>query len=206
MRIAAFRFMSPILLAVINFILFLSLSFFLADAIAQARWRAKGNAAVVLLIVLCGQVWLIPQAVNFFLFHHDRLLYPLWFGNWIASAVAVVFFSLALRYSSRDLLDAARLDGAGVLAIHGKVIWPVVRPALLALAVILLMATWAEFAHPLFAATGSVPTPAFGDCTVPTAPRELALLLGVSVAATVPVIALYFFASRSGRSAPARAI
>ncbi len=191
--------MNSSLLAAINFVVFLVLSFFLAGAIARAHWRASGNAAVVFLILLCGQVWLVSQAISFFAFHSTRLLYPLWFGNWIASAVAVVFFSLAVRGSSRDLLDAARLDGAGFLAIQGKVIWPIVRTALLALGVILLMATWTEFAHPLFAATGNVPTSAFADCTVPTALRDLAILLAASLVAAVPVIALHYFTPRSSR-------
>lgn len=196
--------MNSSLLAAINFVLFLFVSLFLAGAIARTQWRASGNAAVVFLILLCGQVWLVPQAISFFAFHSTRLLYPLWFGNWIACAAAVVFFSFAVRGSSRDLLDAARLDGAGFLAIQGKVIWPIVRAALLALAVILLMATWTEFAQPLFVATGRIPTAAFAECAVPTAPRDVVILLAASLVSTVPVIALYYFATRSSRSASER--
>ncbi len=188
--------MNSSLLAALNFIVFLSCSFFLAGAIARAQWRGQGHASVILLVVLCGQVWLIPQAIAFFVFDSARLLYPLWFGNWLASAVAVVFFSLAVRGSSRNLLDAARLDGAGFFAIQSYVIAPIVRPTLMALAVIVLMATWSEFAHPLFLALGNVPTTAFAECTFSTAPRELALLLAASIAATVPVMALYFFPLR----------
>ena len=189
--------MSPSLLAAINFVAFLVASSFLAGTIARARWRTKGNAAVVLWIVLCGQVWLVPQAINFVAFHSLRLLYPLWFGNWIVTAAAAIIFPLVFRNRARDLFDAARLDGTGVFGIFRHVIWPTAQAALFSLGVLLLMTTWTEFAHPLFAATGKVPMTAFADCTAPTAPRDLAILLGASVFAALPITLLYLFARKA---------
>jgi ABC-type glycerol-3-phosphate transport system permease component len=189
--------MSPSLLATINLIALLFLSCFLADAMARAQWRQSGNGGVAFLIILCGQAWLIPQAISFFGFHSARLLYPLWFGNWIVTAAGAIVLPLTFRRQSSDLFNSAQLDGAGALAIFQHVIWPTAKLALLALGFLLVMATWTEFAQPLFAALGSSPVPAFADCTVPTAPRDLAILIGASLVATLPAIVLYLFVKRA---------
>ena len=189
--------MDASLFATANLVALLLVIFFLAQAVARARWQRTGAGAAIFLFVCAGQVWLIPQAINFFALHATRLLYPLWFGNWIVTAAAAVVLPLTFRDQTRDLFDAAQLDGAGALGIFRHVVWPTAKPALLALGVLSVMATWSEFAQPLFAATGSVPAPAFADCTVPTAPRDLALLLGASVVATLPVIGLYIFGRKA---------
>ncbi len=194
--------MNSSLLAAINLVVFLVLSFFLAGAIARAQWRAGGNAAVILLILLCGQAWLVPQAISFFVFHSTRLLYPLWFGNWIASASGVLLFAFVLRGSSRDLFDAARLDGGGALSRQQNVIWPGVRSAWLAVATILVMATWAEFVQPFLASQTLVALPAAGDGHLPTAAPALALLLALSLAAALPVLAVYFFVGKNFSAQP----
>ena len=181
--------MSPSLLAAINFVAFLVASSFLAGTIARARWRTKGNAAVVLWIVLCGQVWLVPQAINFVAFHSLRLLYPLWFGNWIVTAAAAIIFPLVFRNRARDLFDAARLDGTGVFGIFRHVIWPTAQAALFSLGVLLLMTTWTEFAHPLV----SIPQVV---CAIPSTSQERAIMIALSLVATLPAIALFFFARR----------
>ncbi len=171
------------LLATLNlFALLLPLAA-LAGVIAQKQWRGNGNAAAVFLIVLCGQIWLIPQAISFFVLHSAELLYPLWFGNWLASAVAIIVFTLTFRGTSSHLLDAARMDGGG---IYRHVVWPTARPALGALAVILFMATWMEFLRPLLPTREGV-APAW-TVTV----NDLTLVGAASFLATLPLVAIFF--------------
>ncbi len=148
--------MNSVLLAALNLVLFLLLSSLLAQSIAQAQWRGRGAAAVMIWIVLCGQVWMVPQAVSFFALQSPVWLAPLWFGNWLASAVGVIVFSLIFRGQSRHLLDAARLDGCGAFGVFRLVVWPTLKPALGVLGLVLVMATWREFAGPLLPA-GSNP-------------------------------------------------
>ncbi|MBN6054588.1 carbohydrate ABC transporter permease [Nonomuraea sp. RK-328] len=50
-----------------------------------------------------------------------------------------------------ELLDAARVDGAGELRVLWRVVVPVMRPALAALAVFLFLGAWNDFLWPLIA-------------------------------------------------------
>lgn len=179
--------MRSTLLASINLAaMFLGCSF-LAHTIAQLHWRRRGTSSVMLLIGLCGQIWMVPQAINFFGFKSTELLYSLWFGNWIVLGFAVMLLCLTIRGSSRDLSDAALLDGAGRFTAFRHVVWPTIKSALIALAFLLVMATWTEFASPL---VGIEIIGALGADKFP------ALVLG-SFVATLPVLAIFVWAQHS---------
>jgi ABC-type glycerol-3-phosphate transport system permease component len=184
--------MQDSLLPIINLIAMLLGFSLLGHAIAQSHWRRGGTAGVILSIVVCGQIWMIPQAVGCFGFHSTRLLYSMWFGNWIVLAFGVMLFSVILRGSSRDLLDAARMDGSGFFGVYRHVGWPTLKPALAALAILLFMTTWAEFARPL--ALGQALHS--HELALPLTSQGITMLIAASLLLTLPVIAIYFFARR----------
>lgn len=184
--------MQSTLLATVNLVAMFLGCACLGHAIALAHWRRKGSASVILLIILCGQIWLVPQAINYFIFQSTRLLYPLWFGNWIVLAFGMILFPLTLRGTPRDLLDAARLDGIESFGLYRHVTWPTLKPALAAIAIFLFLATWSEFVRPLFPglALGADPL------RVPTTTQEIIMMIGASFLATLPIIAIFLFAQR----------
>jgi ABC-type glycerol-3-phosphate transport system permease component len=51
----------------------------------------------------------------------------------------------------RDLIEAARLDGASEWAIFGRIVLPLLRPALAALGVFTFLASWNDYLWPLVA-------------------------------------------------------
>ena len=181
------------LLATLNLVAMMLLFALLAGAIAHAHWRRAGGAAVIIWLIGAGQIWLLPQALSFYLFESTELLYVLWFGNWLVSGVAIILFTLTFRDRSPHLLEAARMDGAGAFSTYRLVIWPYAKPALGALLLLLFMATSIEFFRPLFPDSGNSILPVgYPAWSLPTAPNELLLLLAGSVAATLPLIAIYF--------------
>lgn len=97
----------------------------------------------------------------------------------------------------RELVDAAVVDGCNTWQVLWRVLFPLSRPALLSLVVLLFMWTWNEFFLVLVMVTGDLRT----------LPVGLALLRGryaadvpvMAAAATIvslPVIALYAFFQR----------
>ncbi|MGI8437625.1 MAG: hypothetical protein ACR2NX_12090 [Chthoniobacterales bacterium] len=178
--------MNSSLLALLDFVLFLFGVSFLGQAIAQAQWRGRGSAAVMILLVVCGQLWLIPQAVSVFAFHSNELLYVLWFSNWIALATSVALYGLSLRGRSGAVFDAARLDGAGFFSMYRHVGWPVLKPVLPLVAVLLLMVLWLEPVRQHW--------PLLPAWTVPRDSQAQGVILAVSLGAVLPVMALYAFA------------
>jgi multiple sugar transport system permease protein len=93
-----------------------------------------------------------------------------------------------------DLLDAARLDGAGELTLFRKIILPQLRPVLATLGIVTFLATWNDFIWPLIVLT---------DSSHYTLPVSLAILVGEhvqdtelmmagSVLTVLPVLMLFF--------------
>jgi raffinose/stachyose/melibiose transport system permease protein len=102
------------------------------------------------------------------------------------------------RSTSREVVEAARLDGAGHLRVFWSVLLPIGRPAVVTMMVLFFMWTWNEFLLPLVV----IPS---GDLL--TAPLGLALFQGQYTAGTsllaagavlvaLPVVVAYLFAQR----------
>lgn len=60
-------------------------------------------------------------------------------------AVATVILAGAFRTIPQELVDAARLDGAGRLDVLLRIVIPLARPAIIAVAVIVAVFTWNDF-------------------------------------------------------------
>lgn len=69
------------------------------------------------------------------------------------TAFGVFLMRQAMMTVQNDYLDAARVDGAGELRIFVQIVLPLVRPALLTLAILVFIANWDEFFWPLIVAT-----------------------------------------------------
>ena len=98
----------------------------------------------------------------------------------------------------RDLSDAARIDGAGEFRIFWQIMLPLVRPALMVVAVFSLLYTWHDFFGPLIYLqdrrsfrSASVSTP-----SSPSAPLEWAKIMMGSFLTTLPLIIVFLFTQR----------
>ncbi|MFY0407141.1 carbohydrate ABC transporter permease [Solicola sp. PLA-1-18] len=102
------------------------------------------------------------------------------------------------RSTSREVVEAARLDGAGHVRVFWSVLLPMGRPAVLTMMVLFFMWTWNEFLLPLVMIT---------DEGLRTAPLGLAFFKGQYTAGTsllaagavlvaLPVVVFYLFAQR----------
>jgi len=80
--------------------------------------------------------------------------------------------SLTAQQQHDDLLDAARIDGAGELRIFATIVLPLIRPILVTLAAYTFMAAWNDFLWPLII---------LSDSAKYTLPVALASLVGEHV-------------------------
>ena len=119
-----------------------------------ARFRFPGRNAIFLVMLstmmLPGVVTLVP---TFILWRQLRLIDtydPMTIGAWFAWGPAYIFllrqFFLGLP---REIEEAARIDGANTFQIYWHVMLPLVRPALLAIAVLSFIGNWNNFMGPL---------------------------------------------------------
>lgn len=93
-----------------------------------------------------------------------------------------------------ELLDAARIDGAGELGIFWRIVMPLLKPPLASLAIITFLGSWNNFLWPLIVVNkGHLFTLPVG-MTVFTQPMRApywTYIMAVSTVATVPVVLVF---------------
>jgi ABC-type glycerol-3-phosphate transport system permease component len=124
----------------------------LLAAYALVRWRFRGSALAHGLIALS---WLVPFQVvmipNYVLATKLGLLNSLTglvLPN-AAAAFAVLVLYNAMRGFPREVVEAARMDGAGSLRILAEVIVPNLRAPLAALGILAFISAWNDYFWPL---------------------------------------------------------
>lgn len=123
-----------------------------AAGYAFAKFRFKGRDSLYRLLVgalvIPGQVTMLPL----FLMMKEMGLVNTYVGAmipWLASIFGIFLVRQYALSIPDDLLDAARIDGAGEWQIFRRVVIPVIRPILLTLAVFTFMGAWNDFLWPL---------------------------------------------------------
>ncbi|OUE07727.1 L-arabinose transport system permease protein AraQ [Clavibacter michiganensis] len=119
-------------------------------ALAQLEWRGRGiTFALALLVqVVPFQLLMIPLYV---LIARDYGLADSHLGMILPFAInstAVIIFRQYFLQVPRELFDAARIDGAGELAVLRRIALPLVRPALVTVMLLTFIGPWNEFLWP----------------------------------------------------------
>jgi ABC-type glycerol-3-phosphate transport system permease component len=68
---------------------------------------------------------------------------------WAANAFGIFFMRQYISTISNDLMDAARIDGAGEFGIFSRIILPIIVPGLTSLGLLTFIGTWNSFLWPL---------------------------------------------------------
>jgi multiple sugar transport system permease protein len=159
--------------------------------------REKLFGALVGALVIPAQVAMLPL---FLLLKYVGLVNS--FAAVILPAMASVFGIFLVRQYARglpgELLEAARVDGAGELRIFLQVVLPLLKPILVTLAVFTFLTAWNDFMWPLIALTGQQ------HYTLPVGLASLSrehvqdsgLMMAGAVVTVVPVLLLFLALQR----------
>ncbi|MFO7323100.1 MAG: carbohydrate ABC transporter permease [Chloroflexota bacterium] len=112
-----------------------------------------------------------------------------------------IFMMRQFAYGIPDeLLDAARIDGAGEFLIFRRIVFPLLAPASASLAVIIFLFSWNNFLWPLIVTRSQDLATIPVGMTVFTQPHSdqprWAVAMAVSTLATLPVALLFVFFQR----------
>lgn len=124
----------------------------LLAAYAFARWRFPGDRIVHILVAL---TWLVPLQVvmipNYLIVANLGLLDSVTalILPHFASALAILLLLQTMRSFPREVLEAARMDGAGSWRTLWEVITPNLRGTIASLAILIFISTWNEYFWPL---------------------------------------------------------
>jgi len=143
-------FKNTMILAVSITVLNVLLSAMAGYAFAKIPFPGRGRifAFMLLTMMIPSVLFLIPTYV---------LIYRIgWVGHFealiIPSAISVFNIFLVRQFMAGipdELIEAARIDGAGELIIFLRIVLPLARPALATIAILTFMGSWNDFFGPL---------------------------------------------------------
>lgn len=137
---------------------------------------------------------IIPQFDMFARLHWINTYLPLVVPSFFGSAFYTFLLRQFLLQVPRDLLDAARIDGASEWRIMWQIVTPVARPAIAAVAIFATISAWNDFMGPLIylqddtLQTLSVGLQAFRS----THDIQFNLLMAASIMVILPLVILFF--------------
>lgn len=117
---------------------------------AKFDFRGKKTLFAFLLgtMVVPSAVMLVPSFVLMRKFGWVDTFWPLIVPG-AASAFGIFFFRQYISTLSDELLDAARIDGAGEFGIFIRIVLPIITPGLTSLGLLTFMFSWNNYLGPL---------------------------------------------------------
>ena len=169
-------------------------------AFARMRFPAKGVVLGLILAILMvpPQVYLLPQY---------QIVQGLGWLNTVIGIAAPGIFSAFGTFMMRqfflglpdELEEAARLDGANPFQIFWKIMLPLAKPGLSALAIITVLWSWNDLLWPLIVATSAESMPLSAGIATLTSGRSITdypVLLAAAMMAMAPVLILFLVMQR----------
>ncbi len=129
-------------------------------AFARMQWRGRDLVFGLVLMIL-----IIPlEAIAVPLFYQVTLwgwrdTYVVQIVPFIANAFSIYLFHTYFLGLPRELEEAARIDGAGVLRTFVSIIVPNARPAFASVAILTFLTQWGAFLWPLMVTSGEAVRP-----------------------------------------------
>lgn len=141
---------------------------------------------------------IIPQFDMFAWLHWINTYLPLVVPSFFGSAFYIFLMRQFLLQIPKDLIEAARLDGAREFQILWQVVAPLARPAMAAVGIFAAIAAWNDFLGPLiYLQDDSLRTLSIGiQAFRSTHDIQFNLLMAASVMIILPVIILFFVFQR----------
>jgi multiple sugar transport system permease protein len=169
-----------------------------------SRFRFPGRD---ILFVIMLSTMMLPESVtmipSFIIWRdlklidtYDPLVNAIWFGG---GAWAVFMLRQFFLTIPREIEDAATIDGANTFQIYYKIMLPLIKPALLALGVLIFRGNWNNFRGPLIYLNTTLKFPMtvalkfFQESLSKEAPKWH-YMMAMSTIMAAPILTLYFLA------------
>jgi len=173
-----------------------------AWALARMRWRGRDAVFLVVLatMMLPAQVTSLPLYVLYSRLGWVGTLKPLIVPSFFGDAFSIFLLRQFFLTLPEEVIEAARVDGAGELRILLRIVVPMAKPALAAVGLFAFLFAWNDFYNPLLYTGNSQ-----GGQTLAVALTQLAksahqnayqLQMAASLMFLLPVLVLFFLAQK----------
>ncbi|MDR2553770.1 MAG: carbohydrate ABC transporter permease [Treponema sp.] len=143
-------YLNSALIAFVQTVLSIGFSSMVGYGLAVYRFRMRGLVFALVMIVMMVpvEILLLPLyklMINLRLYNtYAGIILP-----YAVSPFAVFFFRQYLAGIPRDYVDAARIDGCGEFRIYGRIMLPLMTPAIGAMTILQAMGSWNAFVWPM---------------------------------------------------------
>ena len=122
-----------------------------AYGLSRIRWKGRELLFGITLSVMMipGAVTMVPTYLVFSKLHVVGTYIPLILPSFFGNAFNIFLLRQFFMGLPRSLEDAARIDGCNELQIYGRVFLPLMKPALITIAVFQISGTWNDYTGPL---------------------------------------------------------
>jgi multiple sugar transport system permease protein len=172
-----------------------------AYALSRMRWRGRQLAFLLILatLMLPFQVTIVPLYIIWVRLGQIGHLTPLILPSFLGDAFSIFLLRQFFLTIPEELSDAARVDGASEFQIMTRVIVPLAKPAIAAVALFNFLYNWNDLFAPLiFVGTNQklwTLTIALSEFTQRHG-TEWNLTMAAAILFMLPVIVLFFLAQR----------
>jgi multiple sugar transport system permease protein len=173
-----------------------------AFCFAVVKFRGRSLLFTLLMVTLMvpEQVTLIPNFIIFKWLHLVGTSVPLWLPAFWGGAFGTFLLRQYYLTLPRELVDAARVDGASLWEIFWRIYLPLGKPALAALSIFSFQAAWNDLLRPLVYMPNVPNTTltvglAFFQTQLTLGGRFSVLMAGALIS-ILPLIIVFFFAQK----------
>lgn len=168
---------------------------------AFAHFNFRGRDALFLVILITQMIPFHLMLVPLFIMISKLRLIDTYIGGFLPIAVSPFGLFYMRQYMlglNKDLLDAARVDGASEYVLFTRVVLPLIKPGLAAMAIFFSMEYWNNLLWPLVAMRSETRFPlTVGIASLVNQYRpRYDMVMAASTLATIPVIVVFLIMQR----------
>ncbi|WP_265446423.1 carbohydrate ABC transporter permease [Flexivirga meconopsidis] len=143
-------YLNSFIIAALTVILTVAVTSMIGFALAQTRFAGRGGVFAFVLagLLIPGQILALPL---YQIIQSMHLLNTYWAMVLPAAAAPIAVFIFESFFSGlpRELIEAARIDGASWFGVYWRVCLPLCRPAISAVSIFTFVGSWNNFLWPL---------------------------------------------------------
>jgi ABC-type glycerol-3-phosphate transport system permease component len=127
---------------------------------------------------------------------YSALIFPMIAGGQV---FAIFVFKSFFDGLPQDLLDAAKIDGAGFLGLYWHVVVPLSQPVIAVVVIMNILGTWNSFLWPFIVNTDAryhIVASGLYVLSVSESANNMGVLFAAYVLSSIPLLILFAFATR----------
>lgn len=173
-----------------------------AFSFARLNFPHKDKLFLLLLatMMIPAVVVILPQFLMYSKVGWIDTLLPLVVPGTLGNVTMIFFLRQYMVGLPRDLMDAARIDGAGTFRIYWSIFLPLCRPAIAANVIIVFMGTWNDYLGPLIFThspeNSTVQLVIASLISYYSEQTDFPIVMAASMIALLPVVILFAFTQK----------